>query len=75
MGTVVVRCDGLTPGWRQLMHAHSGVEKGIKKGGKPIEIMGLMLGRVDIENPGTLLVTDVRAFTPRCPRARVCGTG
>ena len=44
----------------QLMHAHSGVEKGMKKGGKPIEIMGMMVGRIDTDNENTVLVTDVR---------------
>ena len=38
----------------------SGVEKGIAQGGKPTEVMGLMLGRPCTENEKTLLVTDVR---------------
>ena len=58
------------PGTAQLMHAHSGVEKGISKGGKPIEIMGLMVGRVDTSNDGTVLVTDVR--TMPAPYATTC---
>lgn len=41
-----------------LMHANSGVDKGIKAGGKPVEIMGLMLGRPDLA-AGSLVVTDV----------------
>merc|ERR1719162_812946 len=36
----------------------SGVEKGIAAGGKPIEVMGLMLGRPCTENERTLIVTD-----------------
>ena len=28
-----------------MTHCHSGVEKGVKKGGNPIEVMGLLLGR------------------------------
>lgn len=40
------------------MHAYSGCEKGIKEGGKPIEVMGLMLGRPHTEEPTTLVVTD-----------------
>ncbi|KAG5185577.1 COP9 signalosome complex subunit 5A [Tribonema minus] len=43
---------------KMLMHANSGVEKGIKKGGKPVEIMGLLLGRPDME-ARSLVVTDV----------------
>lgn len=41
------------------MHANSGVEKGMATGGKPVEIMGMMLGRPDTENPYALIVTDV----------------
>ena len=44
---------------KMLMHCHSGVEKGLKKGGNPIEVMGLMLGRPDPDTPKTLVVTDV----------------
>lgn len=43
----------------QLMHANSGVEKGMAAGGKPVEIMGMMLGRPDTETPNALIVTDV----------------
>ena len=31
----------------------------MKKGGNPIEVMGLMLGRPDPDTPRTLVVTDV----------------
>jgi len=41
------------------MHCHSGVEKGIKKGGNPIEVMGLMIGCPDPDSPHTLVVTDI----------------
>ena len=41
------------------MHANSGVEKGMAQGGKPVEIMGMMLGRPDTETPNALIVTDV----------------
>jgi COP9 signalosome complex subunit 5 len=44
---------------RQLMHSNSGVEKGMKAGGKPVEVMGLILGRPDTEAQTTLVVTDV----------------
>ena len=46
----------------QLMHAYSGVEKGMAQGGKPVEIMGMMLGRPDTETPNALIVTDVSMF-------------
>jgi len=42
-----------------MTHCHSGVEKGVKKGGNPIEVMGLLLGRPDPTTPHTLIVTDV----------------
>jgi len=42
-----------------MTHCHSGVEKGVKKGGNPIEVMGLLLGRPDPTTPRTLIVTDV----------------
>lgn len=43
---------------KMMMHCASGVEKGIAKGGNPIEVMGLMLGRPDPHCPTTLIVTD-----------------
>mmetsp|Transcript_17412 Transcript_17412/g.20148 ORF Transcript_17412/g.20148 Transcript_17412/m.20148 type:complete len:377 (-) Transcript_17412:63-1193(-) len=43
---------------KMMTHCHSGVEKGIKNGGKPIEVMGLLLGRPDPTTPHTLVVTD-----------------
>lgn len=48
-----------SPYYMQMTHCHSGVEKGIKKGGNPIEVMGLLLGRPDPTTPRTLIVTDV----------------
>jgi COP9 signalosome complex subunit 5 len=45
------------------MHACSGVERGMKgPGGKPVEVMGLMIGRCDAGSPTTLVVTDVSDF-------------
>ncbi|KAL7531063.1 hypothetical protein ACHAXR_003818 [Thalassiosira sp. AJA248-18] len=44
---------------KMMTHCHSGVEKGVKKGGNPIEVMGLLLGRPDPTTPQTLIVTDV----------------
>ena len=43
---------------KMMMHCHSGVEKGISKGGNPIEVMGMLLGRPDPETPHTLVVSD-----------------
>lgn len=40
------------------MHCQSGVTKGIKKGGNPIEVMGMLMGRPDPNTPRTLVVTD-----------------
>ena len=45
---------------KMLMHACAGVERGMKApGGKPVEVMGLMIGRPDADSPNTLVVTDV----------------
>ncbi len=44
---------------KMLMHAYSGVEKGIKGGGRPVEVMGMLVGRPDTENIHSLIVTDV----------------
>jgi COP9 signalosome complex subunit 5 len=41
-----------------MRHCQSGVEKGIAKGGNPIEVMGMLLGRPDPSTPNTLVVTD-----------------
>lgn len=41
-----------------MMHCQSGVDKGISKGGNPIEVMGMLLGRPDPLTPHTLVVTD-----------------
>lgn len=54
----------------QLMHANSGVEKGMAAGGKPVEIMGMMLGRPDTESPHALIVTDVSVSHSNRPRLR-----
>jgi COP9 signalosome complex subunit 5 len=41
-----------------MKHCQSGVEKGIVKGGNPIEVMGMLLGRPDPITKNTLIVTD-----------------
>lgn len=43
---------------KMSMHCQSGVEKGIAKGGNPIEVMGLLIGRPHETKAGTLIVTD-----------------
>mmetsp|Transcript_49122 Transcript_49122/g.119015 ORF Transcript_49122/g.119015 Transcript_49122/m.119015 type:complete len:457 (+) Transcript_49122:257-1627(+) len=43
---------------KMMMHCSSGVTKGVAKGGNPIEVMGLLLGRLDPTNPTTLIVAD-----------------
>ncbi len=43
---------------KMMMHCANGVQKGIAKGGNPIEVMGLLLGRPDPLHPTTLIVTD-----------------
>jgi COP9 signalosome complex subunit 5 len=47
---------------KMMMHGQSGVDKGIKKSGKPIEVMGLLLGRPDTEDLGCLIITDAQAL-------------
>jgi len=43
---------------KMMMHCESGVRKGIDKGGNPIEVMGLLMGRPDHDTPKTLVITD-----------------
>ena len=47
---------------KMMMHGQSGVDKGVKKGGKPIEVMGLLLGRPDLEDPNCLIISDAQAL-------------
>ena len=47
---------------KMMMHGQQGVNNGIKKGGKPIEVMGLLLGRPDTEDPHSIVVTDAQAL-------------
>ena len=47
---------------KMIMHGQSGVDNGIKKGGKPIEVMGLLLGRPDTEDPRSFIITDAQAL-------------
>lgn len=45
---------------KMMAHGQSGVEKGISKGGNPIEVMGLLLGRPDTTDPRCMIVTDAQ---------------
>ncbi|RYY79771.1 hypothetical protein EON63_17050 [archaeon] len=43
---------------KMLTHGQQGVEKGISKAGKPIEVMGLLMGRPGVDDPHSLIITD-----------------
>lgn len=43
---------------KMLMHGQQGVDKGINKSGKPIEVMGLLLGRPDTEGSQSFIISD-----------------
>ena len=43
---------------KMLTHGQSGVEKGISQSGKPVEVMGLLLGRPDTEDLNSIIITD-----------------
>jgi COP9 signalosome complex subunit 5 len=45
---------------KMMAHGQSGVDKGISKGGNPIEVMGLLLGRPDTEDKQRIIITDVQ---------------
>jgi COP9 signalosome complex subunit 5 len=47
---------------KMMMHGQSGVEKGIKQSGKPLEVMGLLLGRPCTEDPRSIIITDAQAL-------------
>jgi len=47
---------------KMMMHGQQGVEKGIKQNGKPVEVMGLLLGRPDTEDVNSLVITDCYAL-------------
>lgn len=47
---------------KMMTHGQQGVDKGIRKGGKPIEVMGLLLGRPDTEDKQSLIITDAQAL-------------
>lgn len=43
---------------KMLAHGQQGVDKGTAQSGKPLEVMGLLLGRPDVEDPQALVVSD-----------------
>jgi COP9 signalosome complex subunit 5 len=43
---------------KMLTHGQSGVDKGISQSGKPVEVMGLLLGRPDTEDLRTIIISD-----------------
>jgi COP9 signalosome complex subunit 5 len=47
---------------KMMTHAQSGVDKGTRRGGKPIEVMGLLLGRPDVSDPQCLIIADAQAL-------------
>ena len=47
---------------KMMMHGQSGVDKGIKKNGKPVEVMGILIGRPDTEDPHALIISDAYAL-------------
>lgn len=47
---------------KMMAHSQSGVDKGIKRGGKPIEVMGLLLGRPDVNDPRSIIIVDAQAI-------------
>lgn len=44
---------------KMLAHAHQGCEEGTRSGGKPLEVMGMLLGCPHSEMKDALVVTDV----------------
>lgn len=47
---------------KMMVHGQSGVEKGVKKSGKPIEVMGLLVGRPDTEDRFSVIISDAQAL-------------
>jgi len=62
---------------KMLAHATSGVDKGLKQGSRPVEVMGLLLGRPSTgADKHVLIVTDAyvrlaACFLRACVRACV----
>lgn len=47
---------------KMMIHAQNGVNKGISSGGKPIEVMGLLVGRPDTNDTSSFVITDCHAL-------------
>ena len=45
---------------KMMSHCQSGVEKGIKNNGNPVEVMGLLLGHPDSEDPHSFIISDAQ---------------
>lgn len=45
---------------KMMLHGQSGVDKGTSTSGKPLEVMGLLLGRPDTEDPKNIIITDAQ---------------
>lgn len=45
---------------KMMLHAQSGVDKGTSTSGKPIEVMGLLLGRPDTDDEHNIIITDAQ---------------
>jgi hypothetical protein len=42
-----------------MMHAQTGVDKGVESStGNPIEVMGFLVGRLDVDEPNSLIIQD-----------------
>lgn len=45
---------------KMMIHSQFGVEKGTKKNGKPIEVMGILIGRPDYEDKHCFIISDAQ---------------
>jgi COP9 signalosome complex subunit 5 len=45
---------------KMMMHAQSGVDKGLSSSGKPLEVMGLLLGRPDTDDERRIIISDAQ---------------
>lgn len=43
---------------KMLTHSKQGIDKGFKKNGVPLEVMGCLVGYADVNEPGCVVVTD-----------------
>ena len=47
---------------KMMSHCQSGVDKGIKNNGNPIEVMGFLLGHPDSEDPHAFIISDAQVW-------------